>query len=153
MLLLYWERDCMICKMIEKDIEEATKYLTNIIYRKYKENTHGAIKGYLVPDHDNCVISKGERKYFSSLDTPETNKIWQGSVKCSETKRLTRSLTAMVIAYTVRNNLTEYFTKYPFKKFKIEMETYPKYRYEKTRLIKYRKTGDDITFLKVDIEW
>ncbi len=140
-------------KMIEKDIEEATWRLTDIICQKYQENTHGALKGYLVPDHICCVISKRERKYFSSHDAPGTCNAWHGSVKCSETKSLTRSLAAMTIAYTVKNNLIEYFKKYPFIKFKIELETYPKYRYEKTRLIKYRKTGDDITFLKVDIEW
>ena len=142
----------MLSKTINKDIEETTMSLTEIICKKCREHTHGTIKGYLIPDQACNVICKKERKDFS-LDTQGLYSAYHGSVKCSETDRLIRSLSAMIIAYTVKNNLTDYFTKYPFKKFKIELETYPKYRYEKTRFVKCRKTGDDITFLKVDIEW
>lgn len=139
--------------MIEIDIDETTRYLTDIIYRKYQEHTHGTMKGYLVPDSKCNLITKEERKFYSSQTENDYYANIYGSVKCSETASLTKSLKAMVIAYTVQNNLTEYFKKYPFIKFKIQLETYPKYRYEKTRFMKYRKTGDDITFLKVDIEW
>lgn len=142
----------MMCNIIEEDIKETTISLIEIICQKYREHTHGAIKGYLIPNQSRSVISKGERKYFS-LDAQGNYSTYHGSVKCSETNRLIRSLTAMMIAYTVKNNLTDYFQEYPFKKFKIGLETYPKYRPEKTRFMKYRKTGDDITFLKVDIEW
>ena len=59
----------------------------------------------------------------------------------------------MVIAYAVRNNLINNFEDYPFKKFEIELETYPKYRYDKYGFRKYKKTGDDISLLKTHIEW
>ena len=142
----------MLFETIYKDIEETTMSLTEIIYQKYREHTHGTIKGYLVPDHVHNIICKKERKDYS-LDSQSFCNAYHWSIKCSETDRLIRSLSAMIIAYSAKNNITDYFSRYPFKKFEIELETYPKYRYEKNRFVKYRKTGDDITFLKVDIEW
>lgn len=143
----------MSSAIFNQDVSETTSRLAQIIRKRYEENTHGEINGYLVLDEIRGVISKEERKYFSALGTQGVLKSCHGSVKCSETGWLTQSLTAMIIAYIVKNNLLEIFKDYPFKKFEIELETYPKYRYEKLRIRKYRKTGDDISFLKVAIEW
>ena len=143
----------MNSNVLAQDVAETTNRLAQIICRKIKESTHGEIKGYLIPDEIRSVISKNERKNFSALDTQGVLVPCYGSVRCSETNWLTRSLTAMVIAYAVRNNLINNFEDYPFKKFEIELETYPKYRYDKYGFRKYKKTGDDISLLKTHIEW
>lgn len=143
----------MPSSIVDLDVTETTTHLANFIRQKYAENTSGMLKGYLVSDEKQGVISQEERKIYFALGTKEVLSPYHGSVKCSETGYLTRSLTAMIIAYAVRNNLMELFRDYPFKKFEIKLETYPKYRYEKNRFWKYRKTGDDLCFLKIDMEW
>lgn len=137
---------------IDFNISESTALLARIIRQKYESSTHGTLKGYLVLDDNRCVISKSERKAFSATANSGFFPC-HGSVKCSEINVLTRSLTAMIIAYSVRNNLLEIFRDYPFKKFELEIESYPKYRYYENRLLKYQKTQDELSFLKTDIEW
>jgi len=138
---------------VQSDINETTTCLAEIILRKYKENTSGTLKGYLVMDDARGVITKKERKNYSAFGGNGTVVSCFGSIKCSNTKPYTRSLTAMVIAYSVRNKLMEIFRDYPFEKFEIQLDSYPEYRYEQNRIIKYRKTGDDVSFLKIDMRW
>lgn len=138
--------------IIDYNVIETTALLAQIIRQKYEETTYGSLKGYLVPDVTHSIISRSERKYFSAFGR-ETLSPCHGSVKCSETGWRTRSLTAMIIAYSVRNNLMDIFRDYPFKKFEIEIETFPKYRFTEKKFWRYRKTGDDLSFLKANIKW
>lgn len=139
--------------LLVQDILETTDCLSNIICEKRKENIHGEIKGYLVPDDICCVIQKKERKFFSSRNTQTLLFPCLGSVKCSESRELIRTFSAMIIAYAVRNNLMNIFAMDSFKRFEIELETYPKYKYDESSIWKYKRTGDDISLLKTHIEW
>ena len=123
--------------MIDSDVNNLTTCLAQIIDRKYAEDTCGCIKGYLVADEIRDFISRSERRHFSAFYTNYFPHI----------------LTEILIAYTVQNNLMEIFKDYPFKKFKIEIETYPKYRYDANRFWKYRRTGDELSLLKIAMEW
>ncbi len=142
----------MLENEFEQDISTTTAYYRRMIYDSCKNHPSGVLNGYLVLDKHQNTISKKGRKKFSVLSGKRNNSIY-GSVKCSESKTHSHSLTAMVIAYSVCNNLMEIFREYPFEKFKIEVETYPRYEYRNKRFRKYHKTGDDLTFLKADIEW
>lgn len=139
--------------LVETDINESTIRLAQIICRKYEEHTSGTLKGYLVMDDLRGVIAKKERKFYSATSGNRSYASCFGSIKCSEIKPFTRTLKAILIAYSVRNNLLKLFEDFPFKKFEIELESYPKYDYKENRFFKYRKTGDDISFLKIDMKW
>lgn len=142
----------MSITIIKQDVFDTTKHFQDVICENYENHSSGSLRGYLILDKDCNVIPRKKRKYYSAfLNANSTNCL--GSVKCRETRACSRSLTAMVIAYSVRNNLMEIFQEYPFEKFEIELETYPQYQHKKSRFKKYRKTGDDLTFLKADIKW
>ena len=144
----------MIAKALDLDILATTKYLADIICQNYENHSCGHLKGYLVQDSDCHVITRKMRKAFSAQTADSSNTTsCLGSVQCSETKPMTKTLAAMLIAYSVQNNLMRMFKDYPFVKFKIVPETYPQYKYEKRGLRRYKRTGDDVTFLKADIKW
>lgn len=126
-------RDCMT----NLEINHLTKCLAQIIDQKYAENTCGNIRGYLVADEIQGFIPKQERKRFSALHT----------------NQFTHALREILLAYTVQNRLMELFKDYPFKKFRIEIEAYPKYRYDANRFVKYRRTGEKLSFLKIVMKW
>lgn len=143
----------MITNALNLEITATTEYLANSIRQNYENNPCGELKGYLVQDADCLVISRKMRKNFTARTTNTGTTPWLGSVQCSETKPLIKTLKSMLIAYCVQNNLMELFKDYPFVKFKIVPETYPQYKYEKRGLHRYKRTGDDVTFLKADIKW
>lgn len=142
----------MLANKFEQDIYNTTYYYVHMICDSCQSHSSGALNGYLVLDAHQNIISKKGRKNFSALSGRIDNRT-HGSVKCSETKTHAQSLSAIAIAYSVRNNLMEIFRGYPFEKFEIEVETYPRYEYRNKRFRKYHKTGDDLAFLKADIEW
>ncbi len=139
--------------IVKSDINETTLRLAQIICGKYEENTSGTLKGYLVMNDKRGVIDKDERKSYSAHTGCGDFAPYFGSVMCSETKPFTRTLKAILIAYSVRNNLMEIFRDFPFKKFEIELESYPKYDIRKNSFWKYRRTEDDVSFLKIDMKW
>lgn len=143
----------MTNSIVKSDINETTIRLAQIICRKYEENTSGALKGYLVMDDRNGVIAKNERKRYSAHGGSGDFAPFYGSVKCSETKPFIRTLKAILIAYSVRNNLMEMFRDFPFQKFEIELESYPKYDFKENSFWKYHRTEDDVSFLKIDMKW
>ena len=104
-------------------------------------------------DDKKGVIAKDERKSYSAHSGSRDFASCFGSVKCSETKPFVRTLTAILIAYSVRNNLLEMFRDFPFEKFEIELESYPKYDLKENSFWKYRRTEDDVSFLKIDLKW
>ncbi len=138
---------------LRKDAAETTEYLISIIQKAHEQSPTGKLKGYLVMDEQLGVVTHKQLKAISSIDENGNALSCHGSVKCSETNPRTHTLNAILVGYLVRESLTEHFQNQNFKKFDIDLECLPEYRYSANKKIKYRRTGEELLYMKVNIKW
>jgi hypothetical protein len=138
---------------IRRDAAETTEYLIPIIQKAYEQSPTGNLKGYLVMDEELGVVTRKQLKAISSIDENGNALSCHGSVKCTETNPQLHTLNAILVGYVVKDCLIDHFKNQTFKKFEIILECLPEYRYSEKRRIKYRRTGENLLYMRVNIKW
>lgn len=143
----------MSLESLDSDIAESTECLVNIIKREYEKSSSRVINGYLVRDPERCIIQKKEVQMICRTEDDSCPPYRKGSVVCNEPQESIWTLAAMVVAYNVGNRLIKEFENYGFKEFSISSINFCQYKYDKKKLLRYRKTEYEIPFFKVCIRW
>ena len=118
----------------ETEIKNITISIKNQILEQFQQEPTGIIRGYLVLNEPERILSSRRKEKIAVQNN-------------------TNSLQEMVIAYIVRNELMDFFQDYPFEKFQICLETFPRYKKMLSGLFPYHRTDEFVTFLKADIKW
>ncbi len=140
-------------ELLDKGIAESTECLAEIIKRAFEKSASGLIKGYLTLDSEHSVIQKKDVRKICRSGQESCLPVRRGSIICYEPDERIWTATSILVSYVVRNNLVERFKDYAFKDFSIRPECFTEYSYREKKFLKYRKTGYDLTFLQVNIEW
>ena len=143
----------MALESLDSDIVESTEYLVNMIKKECGKSPSGTIKGYLVRDPERCVIQKKEVQMICRTEDGSCPPYRKGSIVCSERQENIWTLAAMMVAYNVVYQLRKEFEGYGFKEFSINSVDFCEYKYDKKKLLRYRKTEYEIPFFKVRIRW
>ncbi len=141
-------------ELLDSNVEESLQGLIAVIKMEYEKSPAGRLKGYLVRNPGHCILQKKEVKSICCVDADAGIPFDRGSViYCEPETGLMWTLGAMVTSYAVRYKLEAAFQDYNFKKFQIRSERFVEYKCDKTKLWRYSKTGYEVPFFKVDIEW
>ncbi|MCM1092156.1 MAG: hypothetical protein NC092_01635 [Butyrivibrio sp.] len=143
----------MALESLDNDIVESTERLINIIKKECEKSPSGVINGYLVPNPERCIIQKKEVHMLCITEDDSCPPFRRGSIVCNEPLERIWTLAAMVVAYNVVNRLRAEFKDCGFKKFSIQSITFCEYKYDKRKILRYRKTDYEIPFFKVCIRW
>ena len=143
----------MALESLDNDIAETTECLINIIKKELEKSPSNEINGYLVRDPERCIIQKKEVQMLCRTEDDSCPPYRKGSVVCNEPKEKIWTLAAMVVAYNVVNRLRKEFENYGLKEFTISSINFCEYKYNKKKLLRYRKTQYEIPFFKVCIRW
>lgn len=143
----------MDSSFLRSDAAETTKYLIPIIKKECEKKPSGRLKGYLVPDANLGIVPTQQIREVSCIDKDGNAMSCHGSVKCSAQNPKIYTLACIMIGHLVRENLIKEFENYGFKKFDIVLKCLPEYQYLEDKRIKYRRTGEDILYIKVNIKW
>lgn len=143
----------MSLESLDSDIAESTECLINIIKKELEKSPSSVISGYLVRDPERCIIQKKDVRMLCRTEDDSCPPYRKGSVICNEPQEKIWTLAAMVVAYNVVNRLRKEFENYGLKEFTISSDYFCEYKYNKKKLLRYRKTPYEIPFFKVCIRW
>ena len=143
----------MALESLDNDVAESAECLINIIKKEYAKSASGVISGYLVRDPERCIIQKKEVRAICITEDDSCPPYRKGSIVCTEQKEDIWTLAAMAVAYNVINRLRKEFENYGLIEFSISSDYFYEYKYDKKKLLRYRRTQHEIPFFKVCIRW
>lgn len=140
-------------ELIDQSAQENIDRILKIITEKYEKSPSGKIQGYVLLGDVQDLLSREDVRKIQVRRKDEEIPARFGSNICSECDLDRCILIGVMLSYIIHYKLMEELTKYPFKKLSITYADMQEYLYDEKKLWKYRKTGYEIPFLKINIKW
>lgn len=140
-------------KETTKELHEITKQYLKIIEEKRRNTPTGKIEGYLLLKNSGDMYTKKDLRRLRVRAEGEESLSYAGYALHDYVKPEKLILMNLVLSYKVHNELRQELDKRDYTKVNISSVQIPEYIYRSDRFWKYKKTGYEIPFLKVCIEW
>lgn len=140
-------------ELVDQSTQENIDRILEIIKEKYEKTPSGKMQGYLLLGDAQDILSREEVRKIQVRRKDEEPPARFGSSVCGESNSEKCVLVGIMLSYIIHYKLMNELTKYPFKKLQLTFADMHEYLYDETKFWKYKKTGYEIPFLKLNIEW